>query len=140
LFAAASIWAVRNVFLVGMLGPALLAAYVPSRRGAPRLAGVAAMALLAAGIAGGAAFGRTFQLRAATWRYPEGAADFRLRHKIRGRIFISYAHGGYLMWRLWPEQQVFIDGRALHESLYNDYRRIASNADDSGGKSGEELL
>jgi hypothetical protein len=49
--------------------------------------------------------------------------------------------GGYLMWRLWPQERVFIDGRALSESVFNDYARILynhSNAD--GGPTAQELL
>ena len=69
-------------------------------------------------------WGGAFQLRAAEWRYPVGAADFLLSHHVAGHIFNTYEYGGYLIWRLWPEQQVFIDGRSLSESLFQDYRRI----------------
>ena len=31
-------------------------------------------------------------------------------------MFNSYEYGGYLIWKLWPAQRVFIDGRALSES------------------------
>jgi hypothetical protein len=81
------------------------------------------------------------QLRAATWNVPEKTADFLLQHHIRGRIFNTYSQGGYLLWRLWPEQQVFVDGRALSESVVEDATRINMNATASGGKkSSEELL
>jgi tetratricopeptide (TPR) repeat protein len=30
---------------------------------------------------------------------------------ISGHMFNSYGLGGYLIWRLWPDQRVFIDGR-----------------------------
>jgi hypothetical protein len=55
-------------------------------------------------------------------------------------MFNTYGYGGYLMWRLWPHERVFIDGRALNESVFLDYRRMAANADSTGGKSGEELI
>jgi hypothetical protein len=74
------------------------------------------------------------------WKYPSDAADFLLKHHIQGRIFNTYAQGGYLIWRLWPDQQVFIDGRALNEKVYQDANRINMNADTTGGKSGEDLL
>jgi hypothetical protein len=80
------------------------------------------------------------QPRAAQWKVPVKAADFLLKHHIRGRIFNTYAQGGYLLWRLWPEQQVFIDGRALSEQLYQDTGRISMNASGVGGKSADELL
>jgi hypothetical protein len=41
---------------------------------------------------------------------------------------------------LWPQQKVFIDGRALSESVFRDYARILYNHDESGGKSAEQLL
>jgi hypothetical protein len=56
-------------------------------------------------------------------------------------MFNTYELGGYLIWRLWPEERVFIDGRALSESVFNDYARILynhSNAD--GGPTAQELL
>jgi hypothetical protein len=78
--------------------------------------------------------------RAAVWKVPAKAADFLLQHHIRGRIFNTYMQGGYLLWRLSPEQQVFIDGRALSEQLYQDSQRIIMNASGNGGKSSDELL
>jgi hypothetical protein len=42
--------------------------------------------------------------------YPEGAARFVEGAAIRGRMFNTYAFGGYLTWRL-PDRPVFIDGR-----------------------------
>lgn len=81
-----------------------------------------------------------FQFRGADWRYPADAADFIVKHHLKGRMFNTYAQGGYLIWRLWPEQQVFYDGRALNESVYEDAARIIMNAEPIGGKSGEQLL
>jgi len=43
--------------------------------------------------------------------FPEGAADFLERHRLDGRLFNSYQFGAYLMWRRWPANLVFIDGR-----------------------------
>jgi hypothetical protein len=55
-------------------------------------------------------------------------------------MFNTYEHGGYLMWRLWPGQKVFIDGRALSDSLFHDYQRILYALPADGGASGLELL
>ena len=55
-------------------------------------------------------------------------------------MFNTYHQGGYLIWRLWPQLKVFIDGRALNEGVFYDASRIAFNADNTGGKSGEDLL
>ena len=41
----------------------------------------------------------------------------------RGPLFNTYEYGGYLIWR---GQRTFIDGRALSESLYQDYRRFSA--------------
>lgn len=57
--------------------------------------------------------------------YPEGAVDFVLANDLQGRMFNSYDWGGYLIWRLYPEHQVFIDGRVLDEAVYRDYSVIS---------------
>ena len=95
---------------------------------------------LAAALAWGIAAGGFFQLRVNPWKWPAGAADFLLTHGIRAPLFNTYEYGGYLMWRLWPQERVFIDGRALSESVFQDYVRILYNHDASGGKSAQELL
>jgi len=43
--------------------------------------------------------------------YPEGTVRFLEEHHIKGNLFNSYNHGGYLIWHLWPDIPVFIDGR-----------------------------
>ena len=91
-------------------------------------------------LAGGIALGSFFQLRADDWKWPSGAADFLLAHKITQPLFNTYEYGGYLIWRLWPEERVFIDGRSLNESVFLDYARILYNHDETGGKSAQELL
>jgi hypothetical protein len=84
--------------------------------------------------------GGSFQLRASDWIVPKDAADFLVKNHIQGKIFNTYAQGGYLLWRLWPEQKVFVDGRALNEGVFSDTQRIGMNAAEQGGKSGEQLL
>jgi hypothetical protein len=48
---------------------------------------------------------------------PVGAANFILANHISGRMFNSYEYGGYLIFRLYPEQKVFIYGRT---DIYRD--------------------
>jgi len=48
---------------------------------------------------------------------PFGAVEFIQQHGLRGRIFGTYHYGGYLIHALYPEQKVFIDGRA---DMYGD--------------------
>jgi hypothetical protein len=139
-FAAAGIYVVRNVLLVGLIGPIVIASYIPWKRTVPVLAEFLVAVLVLAGAGAEIARGSAFQLRAAEWRYPAGAADFLLAHNVSAPMFNTYGYGGYLMWRLWPRERVFIDGRALNESVFFDYRRIANNADSTGGKSADELL
>ncbi|TSC53576.1 MAG: hypothetical protein LiPW39_195 [Parcubacteria group bacterium LiPW_39] len=39
------------------------------------------------------------------------AVDFLKANKISGRLFNNFDIGSYLIWRLYPEQKVFVDGR-----------------------------
>ncbi|MFN0316716.1 MAG: hypothetical protein ACKVQA_16965 [Burkholderiales bacterium] len=50
-------------------------------------------------------------------RLPVKAAEFVRKQGIGGRMFNGYAEGGYLIHALYPNPQVFIDGRA---DLYGD--------------------
>jgi hypothetical protein len=49
--------------------------------------------------------------------FPKTAADWLLENKPPGNLFNSYGWGGYLIWRMYPEYQVYIDGRA---DVYGD--------------------
>ncbi len=120
-FAAAALTAFRNEMLVGLLAPVLIAGYFPWKRPLPPAASYAAAAALLIGCAAGCVRGSFFQLRAAEWRYPAGAAAFLSEHHIATPLFNTYEYGGYLIWR---GQRVFIDGRALSESVFQDYRYI----------------
>ena len=54
---------------------------------------------------------------------PVKIADFIESKKPPGNIFHPYEWGGYLMWRLYPQYKVFIDGRAL--GLTKEYDEVA---------------
>ena len=132
--------ALRNVIFIGFIGPILIATYVPQwKRAVPAILEYATAAALAILIVLRIMSGAAFQLRAAEI-FPDEAADFLLAHGFTGRIFNTYEQGGYLMWRLWPQVKVFIDGRALNESVANDYRRMQFNADTANGKTTNDLL
>ncbi len=139
-FGALSVMAVRNTILVALVGPLMLATYWPWKKALPPAAEWLAAAALLAGNLLLIAGGHAFQLRAADWKYPSGAADFLLAHHIPGPLFNTYELGGYLIWRLWPAQKVFIDGRALNETVYQDCQRIAFNASAEGGPTAADLL
>ena len=124
-----------------MLRISIVAAVALAVAGRLRWATVAIAALLfAIGIRYQIAGKYGFQFHGGLWKYPEAAANFILEHKLQGRIFNTYNQGGYLIWKLWPQQQVFFDGRALNEKVFEDATRIAMYADASDGKSSEQLL
>jgi hypothetical protein len=125
LFGWAYLTALRNTNLMAMVAPMLIASLVPWKRVLPAWTDWAAALLLVAALAVPFARGRAFQLRSAEWKYPAGAADFLLAHHIAQPMFNTYEKGGYLMWRCWPEQRSFIDGRGLNETVFADYQRIA---------------
>ncbi len=140
-FGAASLLAVRNTILMGLVGAVLLGSYLPVWKGAiPRIAEFAAAAALLLGIASAVRDGGAFQLRTAEWMLPTRAADFLKAHNVTGRMFNTYENGGYLVWRLWPAQRDYIDPRGLSEEAYADYGRILYYANSQGGKSADELI
>jgi hypothetical protein len=49
--------------------------------------------------------------------FPVDAVDFIEEQGITGSMYNLYHWGGYLIWRLYPDQKVFIDGRA---DVYGD--------------------
>jgi hypothetical protein len=128
-FATAALLAFRNIMLIGLLAPILIASYfrLPFRFRVPRMAARAVPPLLASVLAIGIARGSFFQLRGAMWKFPVAAADYLLANHVAGPIFNTYEHGGYLIWRLWPQYRVFIDGRAISESTNKDYQQLLYN-------------
>jgi hypothetical protein len=140
-FTAAALSASRNVILIGLVAPIILVSYVPAwKRSIPGLVPYAAAAVLLAALTAGTVRGSFFQLKANQWKWPSGAADFLLAHQIAQPLFNTHEYGGYLIWRLWPHERVFIDGRSLSESVFLDYARILYNHDESGGKDAQALL
>jgi len=66
------------------------------------------------------------------WWLPQGAADFILREKLPGKVFNTYNEGGYLVWKLGPEYQDYIDGRAIPfgpEALEREQALLATPLD-----------
>jgi hypothetical protein len=49
--------------------------------------------------------------------YPAGAIDFIVAERPPQPIYNEYVWGGYLIWRLYPDYRVYIDGRA---DVYGD--------------------
>jgi hypothetical protein len=49
--------------------------------------------------------------------YPIGAANFVKRARIAPPMYNFYTWGGFLIWSLYPQYKVFIDGRAIDEMV-----------------------
>ena len=59
--------------------------------------------------------------------YPVKAVEYLRQHSVPGFTFNDYGFGGYLIWALGPQYQVFIDGRAdLYEETgaFSDYMSV----------------
>jgi hypothetical protein len=50
-------------------------------------------------------------------RFPVVAVDWLETNPPQGRMFNEFDWGGYLLYRLWPEQKIFMDG---HTHIYGD--------------------
>lgn len=43
--------------------------------------------------------------------FPQQISRFTKQHNLQGHMLNSYGFGGYLIWSLYPERKIFIDGR-----------------------------
>lgn len=50
-------------------------------------------------------------------QFPVAAVDWLGENPPQGRMFNEFDWGGYLLYRLWPEQKIFMDG---HTHIYGD--------------------
>jgi hypothetical protein len=59
--------------------------------------------------------------------YPAGAVEYIRTHQLDGNLFHAYDWGGYLIYQLYPEQRVFVDGRAdpYGDELMERYMEVA---------------
>lgn len=57
---------------------------------------------------------------------PVGAVKFLREEHVPGNMFNDYNWGGYLIWQLYPEYKVFVDGRTTlyGEEVLGDYLRV----------------
>jgi hypothetical protein len=117
------------VVLLGAIAPSRLSGWVRSGSVAAIACGAAplgAMAWIALslGLAGPAGFDQT--------RLPEGAVRCVEAHDLRGHPYNFSPFGGYLAWRLYPGQRVFMDGRnalARESALVERARRAQTDAE-----------
>jgi len=71
--------------------------------------------------------------RIITNKFPERTVRFMKDRKIKGDIFNTHNIGGYLIWSLYPDCRVFIDGRALVSKVFYIYSAVASGREEPIG-------
>lgn len=102
---------VRNAGIFAVLVPFLIAPYalkLSEKRVAVQFV-TGAMLLLAFGVL---AFSFPFERGIGiSSGFPEKIAGFTVNRNLQGNMLNSYGFGGYLIWKLYPERKIFIDGR-----------------------------
>jgi hypothetical protein len=57
--------------------------------------------------------------------YPVGAVEYIRDQQLTGNLFNEYGWGGYLIYKLYPERPVFIDGRTdVYDDLVGRYMEV----------------
>jgi hypothetical protein len=130
-FAVLSLMAQRNVIFIGIVGPLIIGSQIPLKRFAGPALDIALALALAIACFVNVQSAKAFQLRVASWQYPDAAIAFLKQHNVSAPMFNLYEWGGYLMWAAWPQEKTLVDGRALNESVFRDYWRIARNYSDA---------
>ena len=59
-------------------------------------------------------------------RFPALAVEYMKEHNLQGSLFNEYSWGGYLLWTRYPDNLIFIDGRAdiYEDKVLPEYMRI----------------
>jgi hypothetical protein len=119
---------IRNIGLFCVLSPLLVAPYLP-REGerrkwiAPALA-ASALAFCLVIVYSPYRIGTG----EAPW-FPARIVSFTKQSNLQGNMINSYGFGGYLIWHLWPERKVFIDGRnEVYLAFLKKIRMVAGDA------------
>jgi hypothetical protein len=99
---------VRNVALFSMFTPLLVWPYLKhvEVRWKAGLAAVSATALYFLIALAPYEFGSGI-----AWYFPDQIVRFTREKNLQGNMLNSYAFGGYLIWSVYPERKIFIDGR-----------------------------
>lgn len=72
--------------------------------------------------------------------FPVAAVEWMQRENQRGPIFNLYDWGGYLIWKMYPQERVFIDGRSDLYGLTGDQVVSEYLATVNGGKNWRDAL
>jgi len=127
LLLAAALKSARNISVFCLVAVLLLAdhLWLPESPEFFKKVSVRFQAIAAAGVlmlagyfcAHAASAGLAFQALAEKNLYPRDAVNYIAVHHLPPNILNDYTFGGYMIWRLYPEYQVYVDGRA---DLYGD--------------------
>jgi hypothetical protein len=101
----------------GWLGPPRRVVRPPSIRLALLNWLLLAVVLVAAGAKVALPLRTGFNVENERLALPQDAVAWIREHRPAGPMFNSYNWGGYLIWHLWPDYAVFVDGRT---DLYGD--------------------
>ena len=147
-FAVLGLKSTRNTVWFDLVVPVLAARYLPSvtwrlgpapfasllRHGSKGRPGgsprmnllVAAMALGVVVLTSPWVYPRVYGTSLLESGTPIGAMDFIAEKRLTGNIFHPQAYGDYLIWRLWPQQRSFFDGRVhvFGAPLVRYYRQV----------------
>ena len=77
------------------------------------------------------------QAKTESSNFPKAAVDWMIKNQPEGNLFNAYGWGGYLIWRLYPEYPVYIDGRA---DVYGDGFIFAFVSAHNGEQGWQETL
>lgn len=73
--------------------------------------------------------------------FPDKSTQFILDSGLQGRMLNGYNVGGYLLWRLYPQHRIFIDGRGLEAEVFSDWLAMTSaSLQEEGGRKEFEVL
>ncbi|MDO9308969.1 MAG: tetratricopeptide repeat protein [Deltaproteobacteria bacterium] len=61
--------------------------------------------------------------------FPVAATQFLLQNRLPTTVYNFYDWGGYLMWKLYPDYQVFVDGRNTSSEILDVSNRIDNSWD-----------
>jgi hypothetical protein len=146
-FAFAGLVAARNTVLFTLVAPPILTRYLVAQSTATATdtsgavaarPGAAILWLLLIVVLATAALNVTVQLRptvmTGAWRrsLPVAAVDYIRRTHPPGPMFNTWAWGGYLMWALYPEYAVYVDGRTdlYGDAFLTEYLGVIAGSDD----------
>ena len=65
------------------------------------------------------------------FRFPENITAYLERNPVSGEMFNDIRYGGYLIWHLYPQKKVFIDGRLVIRptQFFAEYLSVCDNPD-----------